>query len=159
MTTTSTKSATDAKLTALESLKSSTMTETSVRSPPPTATTSTTVTPSSNGSLPTSTTSTTTPTTAATPALERVNGPSKRTIVRRQTALGLIPCNESRRGSLGKESLIKEARRGSAALIDIKSGSPVSCEKQDPWLFCKSGYKIPIQPQERRQYWKLPGVP
>ena len=35
---------------------------------------------------------------------------------------GLIPCNESRRGSLGKESLIKEARRGSAALIDIKPG-------------------------------------
>merc|ERR1719458_1337298 len=134
MTTTSTKSATDAKLTAIESLKSSAMTETSVRSPTPTATTSTTVTPSSNGSLPTSTT----PTTAATPALERVNGPSKRTIVRRQTALGLIPCNESRRGSLGKESLIKEARRGSAALIDIKPGSPVSCEKQDPWLFCKS---------------------
>lgn len=37
---------------------------------------------------------------------------------------GLIPCNESRRGSLGKESLMKEARRGSAALIDIKPGFP-----------------------------------
>ena len=35
---------------------------------------------------------------------------------------GLIPCNDSRRGSLGKESLMKEARRGSAALIDIKPG-------------------------------------
>ena len=40
---------------------------------------------------------------------------------------GLIPCNESRRGSLGKESLMKEARRGSAALIDIKPGSPQLC--------------------------------
>ena len=28
---------------------------------------------------------------------------------------------------------------------DSFPGSPVYCEKQDPWLFCKSGYKIPLQ--------------
>ena len=38
------------------------------------------------------------------------------------TKPGLIPCQESRRGSFGKDSLIKESRRGSAALIDIKPG-------------------------------------
>ena len=35
---------------------------------------------------------------------------------------GLIPCNESRRGSFGKENMNKEFRRGSAALIDVKPG-------------------------------------
>ena len=66
---------------------------------------------------------------------------------------GLIPCNESRRGSFGKENMNKEFRRGSAALIDVKPGVHDFCyiftfvfSKPSEWImrFSDIRYRLEI---------------
>ena len=47
--------------------------------------------------------------------------------------------------SAAKEEIIQFICDERILTCRFASGSPVYCEKQDPWLFCKSGYKVPIQ--------------
>jgi len=111
---------------------------------------------------------------SSTPPLIEWDPVARPTMARRQSTIGVIVDSEFRMGrsmersssgdrlgglggGLGGRAAKTGIRRGSIT-EEARSGSWAG--QQDPWLQCKfTGWRAPSQPQERTQYWKLPGVP
>jgi len=101
---------------------------------------------------------------SSTPPLIEWDPVVRPTMARRQSTIGVITDSEFHTGRMERSSsgdrigvrTIKTVRRGSIT-EEARAGS---WAQQDPWLQCKfTGWRAPSQPQERTQYWKLPGVP
>jgi len=104
---------------------------------------------------------------SSTPPLIEWDPVVRPTMARRQSTIGVIVDSEFRMGRsmersssgdrIGVRATKTGIRRGS---ITEEARSAGSWAQQDPWLQCKfTGWRAPLQPQERTQYWKLPGVP
>jgi len=104
---------------------------------------------------------------SSTPPLIEWDPVVRPTMARRQSTIGVIVDSEFRMGRSMERSSSGDRIGGRATKTGIRRGSITeearsagSWAQQDPWLQCKfTGWRAPLQPQERTQYWKLPGVP
>jgi len=103
---------------------------------------------------------------SSTPPLIEWDPVVRPTMARRQSTIGVIVDSEFRMGRSMERSSSGDRIGGRATKTGVRRGSITeearsgSWAQQDPWLQCKfTGWRAPLQPQERTQYWKLPGVP